>query len=362
MGDKMPRRFSAGHAVCLSIFLLSATIARAQDEALPQIEVLSCASACANSTPAKAILHPPPVWPREELQKPGIYIEGLVYGRFTVGVDGKPSDVHVLQLIGSPEFSKRAVEAVQSWTYEPATLNGKPVEQAKGFMFTFAIGNSKPGARTSIADFYRHATALVQDGKLDEAKLLLKRAMDQQDLNFYERSMLSYVLALTEAGEHNYIEAQQTLVAAGQFYRNSVSPAMRASMDELLIRSAIATNNLGLALQTWYGLRTVKDVDLSATAQLIKDTYAKAMTMPRILTKGLIGDAGEFYTPLSSRNFSFEIISGSLEKFTLICKQQTVTSRITETAKWTVPQDFSECALFVRGVPGATFYLVQTQS
>jgi len=52
-------------------------------------------------------------------------IQGTVLLSFTVGIDGRPRDIHVKRSL-SPDLDQEAVNCLKTWKFEPATRNGKP--------------------------------------------------------------------------------------------------------------------------------------------------------------------------------------------------------------------------------------------
>lgn len=54
--------------------------------------------------------------------------EGFVEVEFTVGADGKVSNISVVRAQPARVFEREAVAAVRRWTFEPATEGGQPVE------------------------------------------------------------------------------------------------------------------------------------------------------------------------------------------------------------------------------------------
>lgn len=84
------------------------------------------------ATPASAIAsQPTPVKtdaPNYPVEAARSRTEGFVEVEFTVGADGKVSNVSVVRAQPSRTFEREAVAAVRRWTFEPATENGQPVE------------------------------------------------------------------------------------------------------------------------------------------------------------------------------------------------------------------------------------------
>ena len=63
-------------------------------------------------------------------------LTGTVLVEFTVGIDGKPTDIKVVESGGVP-LDEAAMKAVRSYRYEPATSHGVKVRVLQRARFTF---------------------------------------------------------------------------------------------------------------------------------------------------------------------------------------------------------------------------------
>ena len=77
-----------------------------------------------------------PVYPRAALQR---NIEGWVTVRFTVGPDGVPSNIEVIDAKPRKTFDRAAVRAVRDWRYEPPVENGQYVWRDTEVRIQFAL-------------------------------------------------------------------------------------------------------------------------------------------------------------------------------------------------------------------------------
>ena len=75
-----------------------------------------------NIQPPRKLHHVNPQYPEPARS---IRFQGTVVLECTIGIDGRVTDVSVVQ--GSPLLTGAAVAAVQQWTYTPTELNGRPV-------------------------------------------------------------------------------------------------------------------------------------------------------------------------------------------------------------------------------------------
>lgn len=64
-------------------------------------------------------------------------LQGTVQISATIGADGVPRSL--TRVSGQPVLADMAFEAVRQWRYQPASLNGQPVEAQTSFSFTFQL-------------------------------------------------------------------------------------------------------------------------------------------------------------------------------------------------------------------------------
>jgi protein TonB len=79
----------------------------------------------------------PPDYPPEAFRKRQ---EGWVELEFTVGVDGKVTNLQVARAQPSHVFDREATRAMQQWTFQPALKDGKPVESRLKRRVNFVLG------------------------------------------------------------------------------------------------------------------------------------------------------------------------------------------------------------------------------
>jgi TonB family protein len=89
-----------------------------------------------NVSTARLITQPKPVYPAE-LKDLGV--EGTVLLSAIIGKDGTIQNVKVVQT-PDERLSKAAIEAVKQWRYEPARLNGEPIEVLSEIDMQYYLG------------------------------------------------------------------------------------------------------------------------------------------------------------------------------------------------------------------------------
>lgn len=359
-----------GWICCISLFAMvaQAHVALADEineDPLPKSEVLSCGMQCVNFTPAKPLKHEILEFPRSEIGAFKVTnSEGFVWFLYTVGVDGRTHDISQIYGLGNPEFSRRTIETVKNWTFEPAMSNGKPVPQSKTFTADFSVPIPEP-IRPAILDDYKKANALFDGGKTDEALAVLREDLALSRLSLLERSMLALPLAKIAMARKDYLEARRYALMATRVKRNLITPSIESGLWETLITADLMLGEISDALNAFNALTLVSGFNTeSPYVNLIKNARAHVDATPQLVAQARIPLEGTeglvYWHDLYRRTFSFAAVTGSLDRYVLNCDQSMSESKISLSAEWHVPAGWSNCMIFVYGAPGTTFRIVET--
>jgi TonB family protein len=147
-------------AACfLSVLAAPPALAQADDKASTNLQ---------RGIKAMPVQRAAPHYPSNELTRGR---QGWVQLSYVVTTDGKVVDPVVQDSSGSPSFEKAALRAVQDWAFEPATWNGKPVQQCDTkVMLTFAIDGNIKKVSPKFSRLYRRIDKLLLDGELEAAR------------------------------------------------------------------------------------------------------------------------------------------------------------------------------------------------
>lgn len=359
-GWRSGRAAIAVFASCIgSLFAFSAL---AQED-LPEVKILQCISACANSSKAVPIEKPKGSFPRLDME--GSYVEGFVVVRYTIGTDGHVRDVAVARPIGPKEFADAATSAVGRWVFKPAEADGKPVEQISSVQFDFRMPNMLKGARDDVVRKYTQVQALIKDDRLDEALAILAQAQALTRLNFYERTMIAYAMALVYARHKDYLSAQEEIERATMHGGRDLDSRLLEPAIRIRVEMDLMNGELSGALRTFATLKTLDDFKPDdPLVQMVADARTRADALDHFAVKGRIPkaeDGDAWAHQLYRRDYTFANVEGKLERLQLSCDQQAIESPITETAEWHVPKNWSNCWLYVHGTPGTTFELIEAK-
>ncbi|SFK96624.1 energy transducer TonB [Lysobacter sp. cf310] len=113
--------------------------------------VALCASLAACKKPAEepiirsteplAVSTPPPAYPMELGCED---IGGTTVLKVVIGVEGKPTDIRIVQTSKTKQLDDAAVAAVRGWTFRAATRAGKPTPVSIQVPVTFAPPAVRP--------------------------------------------------------------------------------------------------------------------------------------------------------------------------------------------------------------------------
>jgi len=341
------------------------------DYPLPRLQP-PCVAECADFKPAEPILRAEPEYRSDLLGNTATYApEGFALLRYTVGTDGRTHDIIPIFRIGHHRIAEQAMETIKTWTFTPATRNGKPVAQMLTYRIYLRPDLSKIGTTYSLSPFnpfYQpppvnlvEVDRLMAEGKRDEARALLKEGMVRPHPSDYQsHSLLDRLLRLaTERGD--YLEARQYSVMATvannlpSRYFGLVFWTARMSAD-------LALGELADASFSFQRLRAY-GVDAGAEERF-REAFAKADAAPELLVRATIpsdNQAPVYWHALHRKTFKFAEGAGALDKFSLMCDHNMMEGQVSFTSQWRLPATWRNCILFVSGAPGATFGVIETK-
>lgn len=339
--------------------------AAASADEYPKPTILRCETGCPKWTDPKPIGTHSVVFPTSEKNAtPPFESDAYVLIHFAITADGHVKDPELVKVVGPQSFAEAALKAVKDWTYEPATADGAPVETPNWKTETNFVFDRTVGARPLVVRKYSEARRLIREQKYSEAVTVLTPVLSMERLNFYERQMVSSLLADANLGLKDYLSAREYAQDATLLGGRFLDANGRATAGRLMVIANAVTGHYADALN-WYDWLKKLDNGIGAedpASQIIDDVKARLAKPDPISVMGRIPSSSfrvVWTHTLLRRNFAFPMVKGKLSSFTLDCDRQKIESAISTTAEWHVPKSWSNCTILVRGDPGATFELVE---
>lgn len=112
-----------------------------------------------------------PSFPRSEADAG---VEGWVVVSYVISPDGTVGETLIEDSSGRKAFERASVNAIEHWAFEPATMNGEPVEQCHTkvlMLFELEQGRKdKRGAKKAFKNQYKRASQLLEKDELKKAR------------------------------------------------------------------------------------------------------------------------------------------------------------------------------------------------
>ena len=313
---------------------------------------------------AAAVEQPTPQFPDGKMRSGQ---EGWVRMSFVIDADGRAVDPLVVDSSGGPLFEEAALAVVSRWRFEAPDAGE---EYARNTVdVRFEISGDRDRASRNFLRRYRDIVTDLYYVKPENAREKVDMANDFGGWNLYESTMLALLNARVEGAEGDRTEELE-------YYRRALAVSRAETFDsknriEILSRIFELEVDSGLygdALATLQELRAEKGGDEALTAladriQRLEDTIADDAS---IVAAGTIYnpcdcDAGMplwAYTPVR-RDFSFADVGGNVQRFEARCENHRLSAQVTTGARWSLPDEWGSCRIFVFGDDAATFDFVE---
>jgi TonB family protein len=289
--------------------------------------------------------------------------EGWVIVSYCIDTSGSVRDPVIDRSSGSKDFERAALRTLPKWKYEPATLDGVPVEQcATRVRLSFQFGGPL-GARPKFAKSWRAAQKLIDANDLAGAEAKLAVLVPEND---YEAARIHFARARI-AERRRDLRAQYEETQSALRYSHGVEKSLKG--DAKRSAFALATN-----LRLWADALSLYEELEEDDPQELSDSLR---TTGEALTSHVKGDHGLATTGeltcrcdeenqqalwevrLLRREFGFADVKGKIERFELRCQGRRFTAKFETDKNWRVPPKWGACQLYVFGDAGATLRLVE---
>ncbi|HKS54100.1 MAG TPA: energy transducer TonB [Steroidobacteraceae bacterium] len=303
----------------------------------------------------KGIALEAPPYPFSERQQGG---EGWVIVNMMIDPNGKPYEATVVESTGNPVFEKAALAAVEKWRFEPATVNGTPIDAGGNYKLQFQL-SGETGAKEPFVRAYKQLLAAVEAGDRERADSRLALLKPH---NLYEDAYagLAYYGYYRKWGTAAQQLSAIRRAIAGEKHARYLPKGAFTQAQQTAMALEIETGDYARALRTWAALRDNIDPEQRTRMQKSVDqiealrTGDKAFYLDAEITMG-----SSWYYELLKQRFQINVTSGKVAEIKLRCDQQYVFFRYDPALQYTIKGNSRGCWMEVVGDPGTKFQLVQ---
>ncbi len=291
-----------------------------------------------------------------------------VWVTYMVAKDGTVFEPMIEQ-INNERFAENVIKWVKLRNYEPATLNGVPVDSRWRQRFAFNIAFGERSGRVSTKLFNKHYTAFnkeLEQKSPDQAKLkkLLKKMWGTRhgsELAYELLSSARYKYARLFLDRDEQINALNEMILSND---EGMAVANDQAADVELIKLTIEAGYYGEAIDAYYratqkhsseiraGLRKLFEPSINQIIEIIESEKAFARPVK-------IHPERTTYVNLKKAGFGFDEVAGKFETVKLRCQHKYAELAFQADSEYELPESWGRCQLQLIGETGSSAQLIQ---
>jgi len=335
---------------------------------------------------AKAVKRVNPDYPVSQAR---IGKDGWVIASFVVEPDGKTSNIVIEDSSGVKGFEVETRRAIKRWQYEPATEDGKPVQQCMTKVRMDFKMSRKDGITRKFRGLYKGLNKALEQ-KDDEAiekyyrrlkNYKIYAGMEEQvrhsafsDYYLYKGDKYNALAELEKSenfiGSSGLFKRLHQEKELGKFQEDN-RKSFQKSNDELARKQlypllhkelvlALELNLISKAMRISDRLTLVAPEDKQAIYQKQYDVLKDVVDSDKSLhTQGKVSERGFWSYALLRNQFSFTNINGQLDKMDIRCRNKRHVYSINDKSSWKLPDSWQGCSILVYGEKDASLTLVE---
>lgn len=274
----------------------------------------------------------------------------------------------MIEQANNPRFIDSALKRVNDARYEPARLNGKPIESWQRFTARFNIDEDSDPRRVSTNSFkkyYKRFNTALGEAEPDQQALqeLLRKMSNTRHGNAQIHEQLSYARYLYAEQYGNRDE--QILALREMILSNDqgLARVREQAADIPLIQLLLESSLLIEALEAYqYAKYKYQSDDLTSITGLFEERMKEIRQMLAVEKEYQrpvkLNAEGYGFLTLVKRSVRLSDISGSVESFKIRCTQKFHQQEFASQLE--VPAEWGTCQLQIIGTPETTMVLSQS--
>lgn len=288
--------------------------------------------------------------------------EGWAIFSFVINEEGRVKDILLKDSSGSKDINKAAKKAVKNWRYQPAMVDGKPIQQCVNTVqMDFRMsGDGTKGVSRRFLGKYKQASAALKEQNFKALDELLAQMKKNKSMHLSEYNYLQLLIA-------DYAKLQDDKEKQLHHLNRAAKALGRLSDEKQQLSVLYQVFNLQVELSKYQSAHETyaKLVDLPAAKPYLPQ-FTEVMTK---VEQVIAGDknliiAGKIKhkvwgTELVRKEFSLTDIEGSLHTLDVRCANKRHVYTIEEDNTWKLPASWGNCSIYVFGEAKTRFNLVE---
>ena len=274
--------------------------------------------------------------------------EGWVVINTMVDTGGMSYEAYVTESTGNKAFEDAAIRAIGQYEFEPATLDGKPVDAASTeIKFIFKIDKGVTGASPIFVSRYRKFLNALKAGDQLSANGALQLLTVQ---NLYEDAYHNFArfLFFQKWGNvQQQIEALQRSIAHEEKAVYLPSDTFKAALQQLFMLQ-VNESDYGGALET-FGHFDEETKAMPKWQSMVKEIKSIRRLEGTFALHREIPSRGTETINLLKRHFSVLVTEGKLAEITLYCESRYALIPYEKELDYTIPAEYGKCSMKLTG-------------
>ncbi len=287
--------------------------------------------------------------------------EGWVELGFMVDPQGKPFEITVIRSTGNKVFDDTAAKAITQSTFEPGSLDGKPIES--GFEMKYLFRNQGRGASSGASPaFVRNYKALVSAINSDD-RAAADSAMGKLQIgNLYEDSyfgLATFSYARKWGDESQQLEGLRRAIAEEDVAHYLPKDLFQFALLGRL-KLEFQTHEYAEVMTTWRRLEKLGvDKETQLRVQPVMDQLQKIRSDDSSYEVDGRMPEGAWFLHLFKRHFQAVVSEGLIEQVKLRCDKRYVYFSFDPKLQYEVANADGKCSVQLVGAPGTKFKFIQ---
>lgn len=275
----------------------------------------------------------------------------------------------IIEQANNDRFNGAALKWVEMMKFEPATVDGEPVDSVFRYRtsFNFGYGARSPQVRTKL--FNKHNANFNKElAKADPKKSTLEKYIKKMEgakhgthLAYEYISLARYRFAEKFGDRNSQIIALKEMMLSNDRGMAALDGKL-ADME--LLKLLIEAGNYGEATQVY---NDILNRHTGQIAESTKTIFGKTMReISDILESDKafareikIADNGYMFLPMSKGGLVFDQVQGDLAKMVLRCSRKYAEIPIKSGDQYQIPESWGYCQMQILGEPGSSALLTQ---
>lgn len=282
---------------------------------------------------------------------------------FIVEPDGSVSNILTMDSSGSKDLERASIKAIKRWKYEPATIDGKPVQRCfNTVQLDFAIqGNDAYGVRRKFRSKYNDAEEALNANDLEQVKVIIDELSSMRNRYVAEHNYLQSLKSSYFKAKGDKVRQLQSLSSIHFFLDSKKSEAHQHSVLHQQFVLSVELNRLKQAFDVYEKLQALPAAQnyMNAYRETLDNVTAFVSSDNNIVVNSFIEEQPYWSHSLVRNKFTFANIEGALSKLEVRCNNKYHVFNINDESTWQVPKAWQGCSLVVYGEKDTRFTLVE---